>query len=81
MKEFSLLQQLEDEKHGIRQEDPFAPGTQYQEYTVEAEKQEYKIYIPLRECEAFEQALSTQAKYLDREDLRRLLRKYRGIRL
>ena len=79
-KNFSLLQQLNEEEHRIVEENPFPPGVDYQEYTLEVSGEESTVFIPLRECDAFEETLSTQTKYLDDEELRRILRKHRGIK-
>ena len=79
-KEFSLLQQLTNERDKIVEKSPFPPGVKYQEYTLEVDRQEKTVFIPLRECEAFEQTLSTQTKYLDGETLREILRMHRGIK-
>lgn len=76
---FSLLQQLSEEHQNPKEVSPFPPGVDYQEYLIEIDKKEKSVFIPLRECTAFEQTLSTLPKYPDREDLRTVLRKHRGI--
>ena len=75
---FSLLKHLErsEEEKG-----PLLPkGIKYREYIVETNEGEVTVYIPLRECQAFESKLIDSAKYVDKEDLRSLLRKHRGIK-
>lgn len=79
-KEFSLLQQLSQEQNTIKEKNPFPPGVSYQEYVLEINGRDIEVFIPLRECETFEEDLSTQTKYLDDDELRKILRKYRGIR-
>lgn len=79
-KNFSLLQQLNEKHDKVTEESPFPPGIKYQEYTLEIDGNDVQVFIPLRECEAFEETLSTQSKYLDGDTLRDVLRKHRGIK-
>lgn len=78
---FSLLQRLNEADHSPKEKSPFAPGIEYQEYLLEVEGKDETIFIPLKECTAFEDALSKQTKYLTREELREFLRSHRGIKV
>lgn len=78
---FSLLQQLEKNKHSSTKTSPFPKGVEYQEYVLEVEGQDQTIFIPLKETIAFETALSLQTKYISTDDLREILRTHRGIKV
>lgn len=72
---FSLIQQLNNQE-----EEVLPSGINYQEYVLEVKNQEQNIFIPLNESEEFENILK-QTDTLDKESLRSILRKYRGIRI
>ena len=78
---FSLLQQLDEAQRTPVEKSPFAPGVEYQEYELEVDGKNQNIFIPLKECTAFEEALSQQTKYLTGDDLRKFLRNHRGIKV
>lgn len=77
--EFSLLKHLERTKESSKNEPQLPKGIKYQEYIIETDKGKTTVYIPLRECDGFENSLENSAKHIDRDDLRGLLRKHRGI--
>lgn len=52
----------------------------YEEYDVVVEGKEVGVSIPTREVEAFESALLNQGPSLSAEQLREILRQFRGIR-
>ncbi len=78
---FSLLKQLDEAHNNPDEKSPFPKGIEYQEYLLEVEGRDQPVFIPLRECAAFEASLSSQTKYLTSDDMREILRKHRGIRL
>ncbi len=78
---FSLLKQLDELHTQPVEQSPFPKGVEYQEYSLEVEGKDQTIFIPLRECTAFEAALSSQTKYLTTDDMQEILRVHRGIRL
>lgn len=80
-KKFSLLQQLDEAQTIPVKQSPFPKGVEYQEYELDVEGNDQTVFIPLKECDAFEAALSQQTKYLSRDDLRDILRNHRGIKL
>ena len=53
-------------------------GIKYQRYEIVPKEGTMTVYIPMRECEAFEEALM-EYKVLLRSDVRSLLRTHRGI--
>lgn len=78
-KKFSLLQRL-NESNPPKEASLLPSGVEYQEYLLEVESKDQTIFIPLKECDAFEAAISRQPKYLTRDDLRDILRNHRGIK-
>jgi len=77
MPKFSLI----SEYNNIIKEAPKQKSnkTKYQEYIIEVESKECSVYIPLRECENFENVISEETS-IDEDQLRRLMREFRGIR-
>lgn len=76
MSEFSLIKQLQNP---ATEEKPLLPrGIEYQEYVVEPREGSMTVFVPLRETEAFEEAIKGHAVLL-RSDVRDLLRTHRGI--
>lgn len=73
---FNLLERLTKES---TEENPLPKGFKYKEYAVVVENKKEKVFIPERESRNFEEELSP-IKYLDRDDFKDILRKYRGIR-
>lgn len=51
----------------------------YQEYIIEVESKECSVYIPLRECENFENVINSKT-FIDNGQLTKLMREFRGIR-
>lgn len=80
MSNFSLIQQLEAKTVSEETKPELPKGIKYQEYTIECEGKDVDILIPLREVDAFEATLMEHDKYIDRENLRLILRKHRGLR-
>lgn len=79
---FSLIQQLNDYEENSKNKTVLPLGVKYQEYILTVEGQEQNILIPLRESNKFEQALTNfPSDRLDREELRIILRKFRGIHI
>lgn len=76
MSKFSLIKQLQEQPETEKSVLP--KGIQYQEYDVQTKDGDMTVFIPLREAEAFEKSLSEQT-IVFRGDIRRLLRKHRGI--
>lgn len=78
MKEpYSLLKALSRKR--VEEKALLPKGIAYQEYIVEVGGQEKKVFVPLRECDAFENSLS-KIEELDEDELRNILRKHRGIK-
>lgn len=75
---FSLLKTLGEEEQAD-EKTPLPKGINYQEYIIDVQGQELSVFIPLREYVAFEQSLS-DIESLDRDALRDILRKHRGIK-
>ena len=76
MSNFSLIKQLQQ---GPSTEKQCLPkGIKYQEYEIEPKDGTMTVFIPLKEAEAFEQALQ-EINILLRSDVRNLLRAHRGI--
>jgi hypothetical protein len=76
MSEYSLIKQLQNPP---TEEKPRLPrGLDYQEYVVEPQEGNMTVFIPIRETEAFEEAIKEHTVLL-RSDVRRLLRAHRGI--
>jgi len=80
MNDFSLIKQLEDlDNSGDKSSSP-SVAIKYQQYELDVEKRTQKVNIPLREAEAFEEAITSLSEPLTRDVLRRLLREFRGVR-
>lgn len=77
----SLLNHLKEDGFAYKPEKKFPNGIDYQEYVVEVEGKETTVYIPLRECDAFETTLSRDVKLLDKSTLRDVLRQHRGLQV
>lgn len=77
MKDFPLIRQLD---HPEEDKPSSTSGIKYQQYELEIQGNPRVINIPLRETEAFEQALENLETDLDEDALRTLLRNFRGIR-
>lgn len=76
----SLTEHLKKDHFSYKPEKQLPDGIQYQEYVVEVDSVDTTVYIPLRECEAFETTLSRDVKILDRATLRDVLRQHRGLK-
>lgn len=77
-KRYDLLAGLNESKDSIE----LPSDIKYQQYTVEIEKQSYEVYIPLRECDAFETKLhkSMQEDSITKlDDFKSLMRLSRGV--
>lgn len=74
---YSLIEQLNNPEKSSA---PILPeGINYQEHNLTVDREEVKVFIPLRESSAFEAAITEHGKYLNRDDFRSLMRKHRGI--
>ncbi len=78
---FSLLKQLDEARTTPPESSPFPKGIEYQEYSLDVEGKDQTIFIPLRECSAFETALLQQTNSLTSDDICEILRVHRGIRV
>lgn len=81
---FSLLSEYTDigkakKSSAILKVEAAVHKVKYQEYLIEVESKECSIYIPIRECENFEQVLEHTTN-IDTYQLLKLLREFRGIR-
>lgn len=76
---FSLIEKLNNPNLDRKEETPFPPGIEYQEYILEVKGREQAVFIPSKECSLFEKSLINRTS-LDEDDLRDILRKHRGIR-
>jgi len=79
IKKYSLIKTLNESPEETKK-DPFPKGIEYQEYTIEIKGKPQQIFIPLKECTLFEEHVAHINKTLDADDLRKLLRKHRGIK-
>jgi len=59
---------------------PLPRGIKYQEYELPYLSESITVFVPLKESEAFETEVSKIERELDRDTLKRLLHKFRGIR-
>lgn len=78
-KNLFLIQQLNKQRES-KKEDLLPSGINYQEYILEVEKQELLVLIPFNESNNFENTLN-QINILDKDYLREILRKHRGIQI
>jgi hypothetical protein len=75
MKDFSLIKQLNNP------EEPILPtGIKYVEKTAVVEGEEVNVFIPLRESDRFDEAISEYGKYMYHHEFSKILRNCRGIR-
>ena len=72
---FSFIKLLETPQEIL----PHATNTiKYQQYIIVIENKDVSVLIPLREVENFERTISDYTQFT-KEDLREILRKFRGI--
>jgi len=76
---FSLIEQLNKPEIVKEDKNPYIHGIAYDTYEILVNGISQEVYIPLKECDLFEESLINKTT-LDEEDLRALLRKHRGIR-
>ena len=77
MAKFALLEEFQNPNRDDKT--PLPRGIKYQGYEVSLYGEPVTVFIPLKEAAAFEQAMPDQDT-LNRDQLKRLLRKFRGIR-
>ena len=76
MSNYSLIKQLQS---GPTEEKSLLPkGIEYQEQTVRPKEGDMTVFIPIKEAEAFQNAIN-DINVLVRADVRTLLRNHRGI--
>ncbi len=78
MTKFPLIHKFE---HPHKEEStPLPRGIKYQEYELPYLNESITIFVPLKESERFEAEVSKIEQELNRDTLKRLLHKFRGIR-
>lgn len=77
---FPLLQQLQKQNDDPNNVSPLPKGIKYDQRTVIVENNEIEVFIPSREVDAFDQAISDCGKYVGRNEFSTLMRKHRGVR-
>lgn len=78
MKTFTLIKQLQEPEDKAKS--PFPPGIKYQQYELDIQGDTRRIYVPLREADAFEEEVLQLDEQLTMSTLSKLLRQFRGIR-
>lgn len=78
MKAFTLIKQLQEPED--KAVSPLPPGIKYQLYELDIQGDTRRVYIPLREADAFEEAVQQIEEQLTTSTLSKLLRQFRGIR-
>jgi len=76
MSKFSLIKQLQSGPTEVKSLLP--KGIEYQEQTVQPKEGDMTVFIPIKEAEAFQNAIN-DIDVLLRADVRTLLRNHRGI--
>jgi len=78
---FSLLEELNETKDKKAEvNDTFPHGIAYQEYTLKVAGNDQKVFIPLKECDAFENTLRQMTNNPNKNELMELMRKHRGLK-
>ena len=77
MDQFDLIKELQ-EKSEQEQQDTSQPKITYQQYDIDILGGSVPVLVPLRECENFEDTLSTIST-LTKEKLKDVLREHRGF--
>jgi hypothetical protein len=81
---FSLISEYTTQGKAIKKSNEAKVETaalkvKYQEYLIEIDSKECSVYIPIRECESFENVLEHSTN-ISAFQLKKLLREFRGIR-
>lgn len=79
MKDLPLIEQLNSLDKNEEQS-TLPSSIKYQQYELEVDKAAQIVNIPLREAQAFEDAITKIKEPLTRSTLKSLLREFRGIR-
>lgn len=77
MTKFALIKEFQNPKEDDTT--PLPTGLKYQEYELSLHGDPVTVFIPLKETAEFERAMPDQDTF-DRNELKRLLHKFRGIR-
>lgn len=77
---YSLIKQLEELEKNPVKPSPLPKRANYSQHTVIVENEDVEVFIPVRESDAFIEAVSKQGKYLKRDTFKELMRKHRGVR-
>lgn len=77
MSQFSLLNNLNEESTKVPEKSG-GHNITYQQYTIAVDNKDVGVLIPIRECDNFENTLST-ADNLTNYKLKKILREHRGI--
>ncbi len=77
MTEFALIEEFQNPN--TNDKTPLPKGLKYQEYELSLHGEPVTVFVPLKESAAFEQAMPDQDTF-NRNELKRLLHKFRGIR-